>query len=122
MKTKSDPRHQERRKIIKKLFSYSFTPAKKDRKIKKILENLKEIDGQIKIAAPQFPIKQLNKVDLAILRLAIFELLVEKKEPIKVIIDEAIELSKEFGREKSPQFINGVLGTIMKKTTSTANV
>jgi len=130
MKTKNDPRHQKRRKIIKKLFSYSFSPPKdnqkalikekqvktdSDRKIRKVLKNLKKIDNQISHAAPQFPIQQLNKIDLAILRLAIFELLLEKKEPVKVIIDEAIELSKEFGSEKSPQFVNGVLGTIIKK-------
>ncbi|MBI1982106.1 MAG: transcription antitermination factor NusB, partial [Candidatus Levybacteria bacterium] len=64
-------------------------------------------------AAPEFPIGKINKVDLAVLRLAVFELLVERKEPQKVIIDEAIELAKEYGGETSPSFINGALGNIL---------
>lgn len=70
------------------------------------------IDEFIKKAAPEFPVDKINKVDLAILRLAVYELIVEKKEPPKVIIDEAIELAKEYGGDTSPQFINGALGNI----------
>jgi len=61
-----------------------------------------------------WPVDKLNKIDLAILRLAIYEL-ERKKTPPKVIIDEAVELAKEFGGENSPSFINGVLGTIYKE-------
>jgi N utilization substance protein B len=49
---------------------------------------------------------------LAILQLAIYELLIEKKEPPKVIIDEAVELAKEFGSEKSYAFVNAILGKV----------
>ena len=70
------------------------------------------IEKKIAVAAPEFSIDKINKTDLAILRLAVYELLVEKKQPPKVIIDEAIELAKEYGGDSSPAFINGALGNI----------
>ena len=70
---------------------------------------------QITKAAPEYPIAKINRVDLAILRLAVYELLVEKREPPKVIIDEAVELAKEYGGETSPAFVNGALGKLIKK-------
>ena len=73
------------------------------------------IDEQIAKAAPEYPIDKINKTDLAILRLAVYELLIEKKQPPKVIIDEAIELAKEYGGDTSPAFINGALGKLIKK-------
>ena len=78
-----------------------------------IFDNRSTIDEYIAKAAPEYPIEKINKIDLAILRLAIFELMIEKKEPENVIIDEAIELAKEFGGEASPAFINGALGTLI---------
>ena len=80
-----------------------------------IIANLKSIDSEINISAPEWPLERINKIDLAILRLAIYELLLEKSQPPKVIIDEAIELAKEFGAESSAPFINGVLGDILKR-------
>jgi len=82
--------------------------------IKNILEHSEEIDNYIRRYATEWPLEQINKVDLAILRLAIWELTIKRKEPPKVIIDEAIELGKTFGSEKSSSFINGVLGTVFK--------
>jgi len=82
---------------------------------KKIVKKLKEIDKIIEESAPQFPISQINKIDLAVLRLATWELLFAKTAPYKVIIDEAIELGKKYGSEKSSKFINGVLGTVVKE-------
>ncbi len=116
MKARSDPRHQRRRKIVKNLFAFSFKTQKKPNKrspLRSISENLVEIDQKIAIAAPEFPLARLNRIDLAILRLAVFELLIERKEPPRVIVDEAIELAKEFGSENSPSFINGALGAII---------
>lgn len=116
MKTASDPRHKKRQKTVQLLFSYSYNPAKKPAKLlAEILPNLTQIDNLIVKAAPQFPAAKLNKIDLAILRLAVFELVIEKVQPPKVIIDEAVELGKEFGSENSPKFINGVLGSIIKQ-------
>ena len=115
MKKVSDPRHQKRIKIIKELFALSFSSQKsKEEKTQKILSNLSKIDKTISKAAPLWPIEKINKTDLAILRLALYELIIEKVEPLKVIIDEAVELAKEFGNEQSASFINGVLGSIVK--------
>lgn len=115
MKTAQDPRHRLRIGIIQQLFSYSFMKYKKNNaKTQTIINNLANIDPMIIKAAPEYPLDKISKVDLAILRLAVFELLLEKKEPPKVIIDEAVELAKSFGGEGSPPFINGVLGTILE--------
>ena len=115
MKTSSDPRHLKRRKIVRKLFSYSFTnKPMEDTEIDEILPHLKSIDDYIRLAAPEWPIEKINRIDLAILRLAVYELKIVKKEPPKVIIDEAVELAKEFGSEASSSFINGTLGTLLK--------
>ncbi len=117
MKTASDPRHQERQKSISELFAWDAhqkSPEKPSSplsgKAKDVIENLAEIDAIIKLCAPEWEIDRINQIDLAILRLAIFELVVEPTVPAKVIIDESIELAKEFGSETSPSFINGALG------------
>jgi len=114
MKTALDPRHKKRERLIKKLFSYSFQEKKINKDLKPIINNLKKIDKLISKCAPSWPIKKLNKVDLAILRLAIHEL-IKKENPKKVIIDEAIELAKQYGSDNSAKFINGVLGTVLKE-------
>ena len=114
MKIKSDPRHQRRIKLIKQLFAWQFNSrVKPSTDLKPLIESLDKIDALIEKSAPLWPIKQINKIDLAILRLAIFELLLNK-EPEKVVIDEAIELAKQYGSEGSPGFINGVLGDVLK--------
>lgn len=116
MKTKSDPRHQKRREIISSLFSISF---QKDQPFPSetaaIINSLSAVDQEILASAPEWPLERINKIDLAILRLAVFELTIQKTEPPKVIIDEAVELGKEFGSENSAAFVNGVLGNILKK-------
>lgn len=118
MKTSKDPRHQKRRKAVEALFSFSFGQNKPTTELtKRITKSIKKIDRFIKESAPQWPIEKINKVDLAILRLSVYELMIAKKEPPKVIIDEAVELAKEFGSEKSPGFVNGALGDILKKLT-----
>ena len=114
MKTALDPRHQKREKLVKNLFEFSFQAQKIDPEIQPILSKLSKINELITTCAPEWPLNKLNKVDLAILRLAVFELL-QKQNPKKVIIDEAIELAKEFGSSNSPKFVNGVLGSILLK-------
>lgn len=109
-----DPRHQRRIKIFQNLYQSSFfNNQSNNRFTKKIIKNIDFIDKNIAKHAYKFPIEKISKVDLAILRLAIYELLIEKKQPIKVIIDEAVELAKEFGGDNSYKFINGVLGKIV---------
>lgn len=98
------------------LFVWDFQKqsSPKDAESKAVIENLPQIDKEITQAAPTWPIDKINKTDLAILRLATFELIIVKDVPFKVIVDEAIELGKEFGSDNSPEFINGVLGKIIK--------
>lgn len=118
MKTPLDPRHKKRQHIIEELFALAFANQHSSDKAQQIYDNKQLIDEQIRKAATEFPIDKINKIDLAILRLAVFELLLEKTQPQKVIIDEAIELAKEYGSEKSPAFINGALGNIIAHATS----
>ena len=117
MKTALDPRHQKRQDIVQLLFSYSFLNQRiNNEKAKLIIEKFDEIDTAIRDIAPEFPIDKINKVDLAILRLAVYELQFEKEAPPKVIVDEAIELAKEFGGDASPGFVNGALGKLLKES------
>ncbi len=74
-----------------------------------------ELDQIIGICAPEWPVDQIAKVDANILRLAIYELLHRNDTPLKVAIDEAVELAKEFGSDASSKFVNGVLGTVVKE-------
>ncbi len=115
MKTPLDPRHIKRQKTIQDLFALTFRQIKPKTELgKEVVKSLEKIDKIIAKAAPEWPIEQINKIDLTILRLAIWELVIKAKEPPKVIIDEAIELAKSFGGENSPAFVNGVLGTVYK--------
>jgi transcription antitermination factor NusB len=112
MKTSQDPRHLKRRQLVKSLFAQSFTDQKSGNiDIKRIIKSLDKIDKVISDSAPAWPIEKINKIDLAILRVSIHELMNEKTPP-KVVIDEAVELAKEYGSESSPGFVNGVLGSV----------
>ena len=113
MKLRTDPRHLKRIAHMQDLFSWSFRSQKKPVKtIQPIISKIEEIDKLISKSAPDRPIREINKIDLSILRLSIFELIISKVPP-KVVIDEAVELGKEFGGESSPGFINGVLGKVV---------
>ena len=77
-----------------------------------VLQNKDKIDEQIKRYAPAWPVAQLALIDRNILRLAIFEILLDNKVSVKVAINEAVELAKTFGSASSARFVNGVLGAI----------
>ena len=114
-----DIRHQNRINIIKTLFSLSFQDDRSlikedDLVLNKILENNAELEKIIGKYASRYPIEKISKIDLAILKLSVYELIIDKKNPPKVVIDEAVELAKEFGNSRSYSFINGVLGTALK--------
>jgi N utilization substance protein B len=119
MKTALDPRHKRRRRLIEDLFRRDFHDQPIGSKAKSIFAAKDEIDKKIASVAPEFPIEKINKIDLAILRLAMYELFYERKTPPKVIVDEAIELAKEYGGDNSPAFINGALGRILKDDQNT---
>ncbi|MCX7911449.1 MAG: transcription antitermination factor NusB [Dehalococcoidales bacterium] len=71
-----------------------------------------EIDRRIQKFAPAYPVDQLALVDRNILRLAIYEILFDNSVPVKVAVNEAVELAKIFGSESSYRFVNGVLGAV----------
>ena len=77
-----------------------------------VIQNKEKIDLTIKNFAPAWPMEQISKVDRNILRLAIFEILLDNKVPVKVAINEAVELAKTFGSDNSSKFVNGVLGSV----------
>lgn len=122
MQKKSDSRHQKRVKLVKNLFAYQFNKKQKiEKEAKVVVANLTKIDKLITKYAPSWPLTQIPPLDLSILRLAIFELLYQRETPYKVVIDEAVEIAKEFGSDTSFEFINGVLGTIVKKELKITN-
>ncbi len=142
MKRKNDPRHLARIVAMQKLFSKHFADSKDENQVnenlslgqiaelaevgefdldlaQKILDgvdvSIPQINTIISDYAPQWPLDQIQKVDIEILRIAIWEGFIGKLTPPKVAIDEAIEIGKEFGGEASGKFINGVLGAIFEK-------
>ena len=77
-----------------------------------VIQNKEQIDCNIQSFAPAWPVEQIPVVDRNILRLAIFEILLDNKVPVKVAINEAVELAKMFGGDNSAKFVNGVLGSV----------
>jgi len=77
-----------------------------------VVQNREKIDHNIQSFAPAWPVEQIPVVDRNILRLAIFEILLDNKVPVKVAINEAVELAKTFGSDNSSKFVNGVLGSV----------
>jgi transcription antitermination protein NusB len=70
------------------------------------------LDRFIAEHAPEWPLDQVAIVDRNILRIALWEFAVYGKTPIKVVINEAVELAKTYGSDSSPRFVNGVLGSL----------
>lgn len=79
-----------------------------------ILEKLPEIDKEISERATGWTVDRMGKVDLAIIRLAVYEILFDEDIPTGVAINEAVELAKKYGREESGSFVNGVLAKFAK--------
>jgi len=77
-----------------------------------VLANRQRLDEIIRKNAPAWPLEQVAAVDRSILRLAIFEIVIDNMVPMRAAINEAVELAKEFGGEASPKFVNGVLGSV----------
>lgn len=87
-----------------------------NRLIKGVNKHYAEIDKLVEKAAPEWPLEQIAVIDIAILRLSIYELLFCTDIPPKVAIDEAVELAKTYGGANSSKFINGVLGTVYRSS------
>lgn len=134
MTTKIDPRHEARKLALIKFYSEFFKQGGQipEEIVKEIptttqadmtvLENIvrgvensiTNIDQIIRECAPEWPIERISKIDLAILRISVYELGQGRVSP-SVAIDEAVELAKEFGGENSAKFVNGVLGSVAER-------
>jgi N utilization substance protein B len=80
-----------------------------------ILPLREQLDLVIARYAPEWPLDQIAAIDRNILRIAAWELAVQRQTPVKVIINEAVELAKEFGSDSAPRFVNGVLGSLAEQ-------
>jgi N utilization substance protein B len=80
-----------------------------------VLDHRERLDKMIIVHAPEWPIDQMAIVDRNILRIALFEFVIDRGTPPKVAINEAVELAKVFGSDSSQRFVNGVLGTLLSK-------
>lgn len=83
-------------------------------KFRRIEEALPQIDERLAAESAGWKLSRMNKVDLAILRLACYEVLNDDDIPVGVAINEAVELAKKFGGDDSPSFVNGVLAKVAK--------
>ena len=90
-----------------------------DRVIWGTLEKQGQLDGVIENFLKDWELDRLNKIDLALLRLAIYEMLCEPDVPFGVAVNEAVELAKIYGSDESPSFINGVLGNVAREIKGT---
>ncbi len=116
----ADPRHLRRIAVMQQLFAFTFHQSEelktafveKHPHLAELIKEIEGIDQDIARLAPERPIPDINKVDLAILRTIMFEWKTTQT-PKKVLIDEAVELAKEFGTESSSRFVNGVLAHLL---------
>ena len=82
------------------------------KKVENIVEKIEELDGRVDEVATGWKVARMGKVDLTIIRLALFEMLYDDDVPTGVAINEAVELAKRYGSDDSPSFINGVLAKL----------
>lgn len=130
-------RHQARRVVLIRLFCRKYQPEpifEENELIKEqhgieeydsdycetLIQGIKDkqnrIDELIIKYAPEWGLDQVDPVDLSCLRIAFYELVFQPEQvPLKVVIDEAVELAKEFGGENSASFVNGVLGSYVRE-------
>lgn len=78
-----------------------------------IIEKMDEIDAVLNETSTGWKTTRMSKVDLTLLRLAVYEMKYEEDIPVKVAINEAVELAKQYGSDDSPAFVNGVLAKLV---------
>jgi len=83
-----------------------------------VISNRERIDAMIVELAPAWPMEQIPAIDRNILRLAIYEVVIDNKVPMRAAINEAVELAKTYGGDNSPKFVNGVLGSVSTYVTA----
>ena len=99
------------------LFDDDLISSEKERdyileRYRKIIEKIGEIDEMINSVSEGWKTRRMAKVDLTLLRLAVYEMKYDEDIPVKVAINEAVELAKQYGTDDSPAFINGVLAKL----------
>jgi len=111
--------------IVRDFFvSFAKTPTVRTRTVKMVvgvLSNLAIIDDAIKTQAKSWSIDRMDVIDRNLLRVCCFELLIEKKAPIAVVINEGIEIAKRFANYDSASFVNGLLDNLAKKRRATSD-
>jgi N utilization substance protein B len=83
--------------------------------VKGVFPIIHPLDQVIAKYAPEWPLDQVASIDRNIIRIALWEFAVKKCTPIKVAINEAVELAKIYGSDSTPRFVNGVLGSLVTK-------
>ena len=83
-----------------------------------VIQHQAALDSVIHKYAPEWPVDQMAIIDRNILRMAIFEIAIDEHTPLKVAINEAVELAKIYGSDSAPRFVNGVLGTLASTSQS----
>lgn len=81
---------------------------------KDIFDKIPELDEQIAAVSEGWKLDRMSKVDLTIIRLALYEMRYDDQVPDKVAVNEAVEIAKKFGGDNSPQFVNGILAKLIK--------
>lgn len=81
-------------------------------KFQNTIEHLAEIDSLIESVSEGWKLKRMFRVDLAIMRLAVFEMKYDEEIPVSVAINEAVEIAKKYGQDSSPSFVNGILAKV----------
>lgn len=84
-----------------------------EERVEKIMAKIPELDAKIDEVAEGWKIGRMGKVELTILRLAVYEMKMDEEIPEKVAINEAVELAKKFGGDESPAFVNGILAKMI---------
>ena len=133
-RTPGGPRHRARELALKVLFQLEHSPGddpiealayqaaeeQSDRSVvdfaeelvRGVTENRSQLDDAIQAASTNWKVDQMGRVDRIILRMAVYEIAVARKIPIRAAINESIGLAKTFGGEESSRFVNGILGKV----------
>ena len=107
--------------VVARWLADELLPPEGERFLRRLVfgvwEHYAYLDRIIEEAAPSWPVSQMPGVDKAILRIALYEALIDdaEKTPVKAVINEAVELAKQFGSDNSSRFVNGVLGTVVTR-------
>jgi len=128
------PRHRARELALKVLFQLEHSPeddpsealayhasdvrttpavlAFAEELVRGVIENRSQLDDAIQGASTNWRVDQMGRVDRIVLRMAVYEIAIARKTPLRAAINESIELAKTFGGEESGRFVNGILGKV----------